>query len=234
VVAGCAAVQLVLVAVIAARQPTDGGLAVAAALVLAPVGIAAAALTADRLASGWFPACAAVVYVLLPFLANRFVLGPHRAAFDRHALPALVGVQETGLLAVGAAAAVLAATAPELAAAAAGAVVLVAALVARSPGALGDVKPMLHETAWSTALPEWLAVATIAAVVLRRPLLGAGIGCFAAAVTLYASHRLGGEASFWRALAPLVPLGAVLVSSLWLLVPPLPWRLRRDARPASS
>jgi hypothetical protein len=112
--------------------------------------------------------------------------------------------------------------------------VLVAALVARSPGALGDVKPMLHETAWSTALPEWLAVATIAAVVLRRPLLGAGIGCFAAAVTLYASHRLGGEASFWRALAPLVPLGAVLVSSLWLLVPPLPWRLRRDARPASS
>ncbi|HEY0416548.1 MAG TPA: hypothetical protein VGC78_09195 [Gaiellaceae bacterium] len=229
--AACAAAQVLVVIAVAATQPTSGTAAVVAAVVLAPIAVAGVAATAARFADGAFPVAAAAVYVLLPFAANRFVLGPYRASFDRDALPALVGTQHTGWLAIGVGAVVLAAILPERVAAAAGAAVLVAAAVVWSPGALGDVQPLLHETAWSVAFPEWLLVATIAAVVLRRPLLGAAIGSFAVAVLLRASHHAGGVGSFWSAFAPLAPLGAVLVSGVWLLVPRV--RLARARRPAS-
>jgi len=201
------------------------------AVVLAPVAVAAVAATAARFADGWFPVAAAAVYVLLPFLGNRFVLGPHRSAYDHHALPTLLGVQHTGLLAIGIAGAVLAAVLPARMAAAAGAAGLVAALVAWGPGSLGDVQPFLHETAWSVAFAEWVVVATIAAVVLRRPLLGAALGCAAVAAVLRAAHHTADVGAFWRTFAPLVPLGGVLVSALWLLVPRL--RPAGARRPAS-
>jgi hypothetical protein len=172
-----------------------------------------------------------VVYVLLPFLANRFVLAPSRGAFDREALPTLVGTHHTWLLAAGVAALVLAAVLPERAIAAAGMAALVAALVVWGVGKLDGAQTLLHETGWSVAFPEWLLVATIAAVLLRRPLLGVGLGCYALAVVLRATHHADGVGPFWGALAPLAPAGAVLVSALWLLVP----RLRPAAarRPAS-
>lgn len=227
----CTAAQLVVVAATAAAEPSSGTAAVVVAILLAPVAVAAVATTAARLADGRFAVAAAVVYVLLPFLGNRLVLGPYRNAFDRHALPALVGTQATWLLGVGVAAALLTAVLPELVAAAAAAAFLVAALIAWSPSDVGALQPFLHETAWSVAFPEWLVVATIAAAILRRPLLGGALGCFAVAVILRAAHHPLDDAGFWRSLAPLAPLGGVLVSSLWLLVPRL--RPARAGRPAS-
>ncbi|HZU20853.1 MAG TPA: hypothetical protein VE982_06515 [Gaiellaceae bacterium] len=227
----CVAAQIAVVAGTAAAEPTSGAAAVVAALLLAPVAVVVVASAAARLAGGRFPAAAATVYVLLPFLANRLVLGPSRGAFDRHALPALVGTRSTWLLALGIAAAALAAALPERAAAACGGAALVASLVVWSPSRLGALQPFLHETAWSVAFPEWLLVATVAAAVLRRPLLGAAVACFAVSVILRAAHHPLDGAGFWRSLAPLAPLGGVLLSSLWLLVPRLRPAFAR--RPAS-
>ena len=229
--AACAAAELLLVAAVAAKEPTSGALAVVAALVLAPVAVAAVAAVARRFAGGRFPIAAAVVYVLLPLAANRFVLVSSRTAFDKTALPTLVGTQHTWLLAVGVLAAVLAATQPERAAAVVGAAVLVASLIVWHAGRLGHVQTLLHETGWSVAFPEWLLVAAIVAAVLRRPYLGTALGCFALAVVFRAAHHAAEVGGFWSALAPLAPVGAVLVSSLWLLVPRL--RLAAARRPAS-
>ena len=229
--AACVAAQVAVVAAVAATQPTDGALSVVVALALAPVAVLGVAATAARLRDGAFPVAACATYVLLPFLGNRFVLGGYRSAFDRHALPALVGVQATAAFALGVGAIVAAALLPPRVTAAAGGVALVAALVAWPPGKLADLQPMLHETAWSVALAEWLLVATIVAVILRRPPLGIALGCLALAVVLRAAHQPLDDEGFWRALGPLAPAGGVLVSSLWLLVP----RLRpAAARQAAS
>jgi hypothetical protein len=227
VTAGAMAASVLVVVLVAATQPTSGALAVAVALVLAPVATFAAAVTAARFAGGWFPPAAAVVYVLLPLLANRFVLGVYRADFDAHALPALVGVQAPALLALGVVAGLAAAFLPARPAAALGVVALVAGVLAWGVGGLGDLQPMLHETAWSVALGEWLLVATVAAAVLRRPLVGVAAGGFVVAVVLRASTHSFGHAGFWRELAPAAPLAAVLLSALGLLVP----RLRPAAAP---
>jgi hypothetical protein len=229
-VAACAIAEIVVVAVTAATQPTSGALAVLAALVLAPVAVVAVARAAARFAGGRFPLAAAIVYVLLPFIGNRFVLGQYRAAYDRNALPALVGLQHTGLFALGVLAVAAAALAPERVAAAAGAVVLVVALVVWHPSGLGDVQPFLHETAYSVALPEWVLAASIVALVLRRPYLGAAVGCLAIAAVLRAAQQPLDDQGFWRELGVLAPLGAVLLSGLWLLVPRLrPARARTAA-----
>jgi hypothetical protein len=229
-VAVCALAQTILVLGVAATQPTAGGLAVAAAVVLGVVAVAAAAAAGARLAAGWFPVATAACVVLLPLLGNRFVLAPDRADYDRRALPALVGTQATGAFALGVLGIVLVAVLPELAVGALGVVVVVVALVVWSPGALGGVRPMLHEHAYSVALPEWLVVATIVAALLRRPLLGLGLGGLAVATILRAAHEPFAAAGFWRGLGPLAPAGGVLLASLWLLVP----RLRSAARPTPA
>jgi hypothetical protein len=223
---------VVVVAGIAATEPTDGALAVAVALVLAPVATFAVAVAASRFAGGWFPPAAAAVYVLLPFVAERFVLGPYRAGYREHALPALVGLQAPAAFAIGVLAALGAAFLPPRIAAALGAVTLVVSAVAWGLGGIGDLSPLLHETAWSVALAEWALLATVAAAVLRRPLLGGAIAAYALAVLLYASTRVYADAGFWRGLAPAAPLAAVLLTSLWLLVPrlrPARTSLRRAA-----
>lgn len=217
----CVVAQLLVVAVVAGQEPTSGPAAVVAALVLAPLAVLGVATTAARFAGSWFAVAAAAVFVLLPFIGNRFQLAGYRRPFDEHAFPALVGTQATWLLALGVAAVAVAAVLPERLAAALGAAGVLVAAIVWSPGALGDLKPLLHETAWSVALPEWLVVAAIAGAAFRRPYLGSALGCFAAVIILRAAHRPYDEAGFWRALAPLVPCGAVLVSSLWLLVPRL-------------
>jgi hypothetical protein len=226
----CVVLQLLAVVAVALREPRSGGVAVVAALLLAPLAVLGVATTAARFADGWFAIAASGVFVLLPFLTNRLLLAPHRSEFDRHALPALVGTQSTWLLAIGVAAVALAAFLPERVAAGAGLVGLAVAAIVWSPSALGDLQPLLHETAWSVAFPEWLLVATIAGVVFRRPYLGTALGCLAVAVVLRGAHQPDDNSGFWRALAPLVPSGAVLLSSLWLLVPRLrPAGVRRAA-----
>jgi hypothetical protein len=225
----CAIVQVAVVLAVAAKQPNAGAGAVVAAVLLAPVAVVAAAAAARRLAGGWFPLVAAAAVVLLPFLANRFLLARERADFDRHALPALVGTQATGVFALGVFAVVLVAVLPRTVAAAAGLAGVAAALAVWSPGALGDLKPMLHETAYSVALPQWLVVAGIAGAALRRPRIGIALGSVAVAAILRAAHQPQADAGFWRGLGPLVPAGGVLLASLRLLVPPL----RPQARPAA-
>jgi hypothetical protein len=226
----CGAVQLVVVVLVAAKQPTSGALAIVAALVLAPVAVAGVAVAAARLAGGWFGVAASVVLLLLPLVGHRFVIPVDRADYDRHALPALLGLHAPGMLALGVAAVWAIALLPERLAAGLGVVGLVVALVVWSPGALGDVKPMLHETAWSVALPQWVVVAAIAGATFRRPFLGIAFATAAAAVILRAAHEPYGHTGFgfWRALPPLVPVGAVLMSSLLFLVPHL------RARPAHN
>lgn len=225
----CAIVQVAVVLAVAAKQSNAGAGAVVAAVLLAPVAVLAAAAAARRLAGGWFPLVAAAAVVLLPFLANRFLLARERADFDRHALPALVGTQATGVFALGVLAVVLVAVLPRTVAAAAGVAGVAAALAVWSPAALGDLKPMLHETAYSVALPQWLVVAAIAGAALRRPRIGIALGSVAVAAILRAAHQPQGDAGFWRALGPLVPAGGVLLASLRLLVP----RLRPQPRPAA-
>jgi hypothetical protein len=217
--AACAAAQLLVVIAVAATQPTSGAVSVAVAIVLAPLSVLSVAAAAARLSRGRFPSAAAIAFVLLPLFANRFVLGPYRGAFDSHALPALVGLQATGWFALGVLLVAIVAVAPERIVAAAAAAALVAALFAWSPGALGDVRPMLHESAWSVALAEWVVAATIVAAVLRRPYVGVSLGCIVVAAILRASHQPYDDAGFWRALAPLAPAGGVLLASLSLLVP---------------
>lgn len=226
----CAIVQVAVVLAVAAKQPNAGAGAVVAAVLLAPVAVVAAAAAARRLAGGgWFPLVAAAAVVLLPFLANRFLLARERADFDRHALPALVGTQATGVFALGVFAVVLVAVLPRTVAAATGLAGVAAALAVWSPAALGDLKPMLHETAYSVALPQWLVVASIAGAALRRPRIGIALGSVAVAAILRAAHQPQGDAGFWRGLGPLVPAGGVLLASLRLLVPPL----RPQTRPAA-
>lgn len=223
--AACAVAELALVAAVAAKEPAGGAIRIVFALVLAPLAVAAVAALASRVAGGWYPVCAAAVYVLLPPVASRFMLVDFRGTFDRHALPALVGAQATGALAIGVAVVAAFVFLPRVGSAAAGVAVLIFALAFWGPDKLGGLEPMLHEEAWSVALPEWLVVASIVGVAFRAPALGAALGGFAVAVIVRASHHTVEPAGFWHALAALVPAAGVLVSSIGLLVP----RFRRAA-----
>lgn len=231
----CSAAQLLVVTLVSAKQPTSGTLAIIAALALAPVAVAGVAAAAARVAGTWFGVAAAVVLVLMPLIGNRFVIPVDRPDYDRHALPALVGLHTPGMLALGVAAVWAIALLPALVSAGLGVIGLAVALIVWSPGALGDVKPMLHETAWSVALPQWVIVATIAGAIFRRPSLGIALGGAAVTVILRAAHEPYGHTGFgfWRALAPLVPVGAVLMSSLLFLVPRLRTRPARDSLSAN-
>jgi hypothetical protein len=225
-VGALAAAELVVVALVAATQPTDGALSVVAALVLAPVAVAATAALAGRIGSDRFGVGAAAVYVLLPLLGNRYMLPTYRGTFDARALPPLVGVQHTLVFALGVAAAVAVVLAPRAFAAAGGALAFVVTAVVWQFAGVGQLRPGLHETVWSIAFIEWLLLAGILAALLRAPLLGLAVGGWLSAAILWGAHRGYGDAVFWRSLAVALPAGAVLLSSLALLAPRL--------RPAGS
>src|SRR5262245_58806892 len=89
----CSGAQILAVALVAASQPTSGTPATIAALALAPLAVAGVAASASRLGGSRFAVAAAALYVLLPFLGNRFELAPARTDFDHRALPALLGLQ---------------------------------------------------------------------------------------------------------------------------------------------
>ena len=218
--------DLVVVALVAATQPTDGVISVVAALVLAPVAIAATAALAARIGSDRFALGAAAVYVVLPLLGNRYMLPTYRGTFDTRALPSLVGTQHTLVLALGIAAAVAFLLAPKALAAAGGVLAFVVTAAIWQFAGVGQLRPGLHESVWSIAFIEWLLLAGILAALLRAPLLGLAVGGWLSAAILWGAHRGYGDAVFWRSLAVAVPAGAVLLSSLALLAPRL--------RPASS
>jgi hypothetical protein len=231
-VAALAVAALVVVALVAATQATDGTVSVVVALLLAPVAVGATARIGARIAGAHFAVAAAAVYVLLPLLANRFMLVDYRSTFDAHALPALVGVQHTWVFAVGVAAAVAIALLPRAFAAAGGALAFVIAAAAWQFAGIGRLAPAFHESVWSVTLLEWLLVAGILGALLRAPLLGLAIGGWLLAGVLWGAHRGYADAVFWQSLAAAVPAGALVLSSLALLVPRLRPAKRRAPAPS--
>lgn len=227
-----AAAALVVVGLAAATHhhaPLD----LVAALVLSPLAALAAGRLGRRVAGDRFGVATEWVYVLLPAFGYAYALGTYRHTFVHGGLPQFVGLHEPQWLALGVALAALAAVAPEASVAALGMIALVVALVVWGTAGLTGLWNGLHETAWSIAFAEWAFVAAVVGVAVRRPLLALGLGGWAAAVVVGASHAgYGGNGEFWRALAPAAPALAVLLTSIALLLP----RLRRapQARPAAD
>jgi hypothetical protein len=229
--AALVAAEVVVIAV-AHKEPTDGAVSVVAALVLAPLAVLSVNRTAARLATGWFPVLAAFVYVLLPLVATRFFLPGYRPIFERHALPALVGLQETWAFALGVVIVLALSILPRGVAAAGAVVLLVVAIVVWGFGDLGVWQPSVHETGWSVALPEWLLVASVLGAMLRSPAIGGALGAVIVATVLRATHHQYYTGDFWSAFGVAAPTAAVLVSSVALLVPPP--RRARVAPPAQA
>ena len=232
IAAAAVAAELVVIGV-AHEEPTGGAFAVVAALVLAPLAVLAVARAADRLAGSWFPPAAACVYAVLPLAATRLLLPEYRPVFNTNALPALVGLQSTWMLALGIVLVAAIAFAPWQVDAVGAGVLVVVALAAWGPGDVSHLPARLHESAWSVTLTEWLVVATVLGAMLRSPAVGGALGAVLVAAIMRASHHPFSDGSFWRELAPAAPSAAVLVSSLALLVPRLrPARRSADPAPA--
>ena len=145
------------------------------------------------------------------------MLGTYRSTFIHSALPDLVGLQGTAWFALGLAigtAALFRVAAPVLAVT--GLVLLVA-----SWDDLSGIRIGLHETAWSIAMLEWLALAGVVGAALRSPSRAAGLAGWLALAVGLAARRGYEDAAFWQTLSLAAPAIAVLLSSLWLLVPPL-------------
>lgn len=211
-----AAVALGLAVVTHHHAPFD----VVAAVVLAPAACIAAGLLGRRVAGHAHGTAAQWVYVALPGFGYAYALGTYRHTFVHGALPQLVGLHEPQWLALAVALAALAAFAPDRAVAALGVIALVVALATWGTAGLTGLRNGVHETAWSVAFGEWVFVAAVVGVALRRPLLALGIGGWAATVIVGAADAgYGGDGEFWRALAPAAPALAVLLTSIWLLLP---------------
>lgn len=225
------AAAIVVVALVAATQATDGVVSVVLALALAPIGVAATAVLGGRVGGDRFAVAAAAVYVVLPFLANRFMLPTYRGTFDAHALPALVGTQHTLVFALGTAAAVACVLLPRAVAAAGGVLAFVIAAAVWQFEGVGRLTPAFHESVWSVSLLEWLFVAGILGGLVRAPLLALATGGWLLAAILWGAHRGYDGAAFWRSLAIAVPAAALVLSSLALLVPRLRPARRRAVAP---
>ena len=215
--AALAIVEIAVVAVIGFAYGTDGPLATFVALVLAPAAVVLTWRLADRLAGARFADLAALLYVLLPALAAVTMLSTYRSTFLHRAVPHLVGLRGTGWFALGLAigvAALFRASAPVLA-------VTGLVLLVGSFGDLSAIRVGLHETAWSIAMLEWLALAGVVGAALRSRTRAAGLAGWLALAVALAARRGYDGAAFWQTLALAAPAIAVLLSSLWLLVPPL-------------
>jgi hypothetical protein len=212
-----ATAEVVVVARIAFAYGTDGPAATAAALVLAPVAVVLTWRLAERIAGPRFGDLAALVYVALPAIASASMLDTYRSTFLHRAIPHLVGLRATAWFVLGlaiAAAAIFRVTAPVLAVA--GLVLLVG-----SWDDLGLIRIGLHETVWSIAMLEWLALAGIVGAALRSRVRALGLAGWLALAVGLAARRGYDDGAFWQSLALAAPAIAVLLSSLWLLMPPL-------------
>ena len=209
--------EVAVVAAIGVAYGTDGRVSTLVALVLAPVAVLLTWRLADRLAGPRFADVAALVYVLLPVLASLAMLGTYRSTFLHRAAPDLVGLRGTGWFALGLAiggAALFRASAPVLA-------VIGLVLLAGSWNNLSAIRIGLHETTWSIAMLEWLAVAGVVGASFRLPTRAGGLAGWLALAVALAARSGYDDATFWQTLAVSTPAVAVLLSSLWLLVPPL-------------
>jgi hypothetical protein len=210
-----------VVAAIARAFGTDGTASTLGALALAAVAVLATAALGRRVAGERFAVAAAAMYVILPLLANRFMLGTYRSTFDHQALPDLVGLRATPWFALGVVVTAALAFAPRRPAAVAGAAAAVVALLTWGTGDLASIRGGLHETAWSITLLEWFLVAGVLGAARRNGWLAVALGGWLVALVVHAAHVGYNDAAFWQSLAAGAPAAALLLTSLLLLIPPL-------------
>lgn len=199
----------------------DGVVSLAAALALPAVTVPAVAGIGRRIDGRGFGVVAAATFVLLPFAALRYFLGTYHRTWLHTVVPGLLGLRATPWFLLGVALALAARFAPRTVFAGAGAAGAVVAVAVWGVGGLGGVQTGVHEAGWSVALLEWLPVAGFVGAARRSPLVAVGLGGWLAFFVLRASHHPVDDGSFWRALAPATPAAAVLLASIWLLVPSL-------------
>ena len=230
-----ATAEVVAVAVLAAARPNGGTGAVVVALVLAPVALWSVVAISERIAGTSFAVGAAVVYVLLPFVARLFFYGSFVAIYNRVVAPALVGLRAPAWFALGVGIALLVAIAPPRATGAVGVIALIAGLVAWGDTDWTTLYDNFHETAWSPTLLSLLPFACVLAVGLRRPWIAAALGGWIGFFILHGVQRSYPTGAFWLSLAAATPAAAVLLTSLALLVPRLgSAKAKAQAPPAGS
>jgi len=226
----CCCAAAIETAVVAKQIGSGGAADVAAALVLAAFTPFAVAVAARRIRDGWFPVFAAAMYVGLPLLALPYFFADYRHTYVHQALPWLVGLERPAVLASGLAIVAGTALAPRFLFAVSGLGAFIAALAVWGTSHVDDVRlGGLHETGWSLGVVEWLVLAGALGVILASPRIGIGLTGWLALLFLRATHEPYATGAFWRQLAAAAPAAAVLTSSIWLLVPPLP-RLRLPHR----
>ncbi len=158
-----------------------------------------------------------MVYVLLPALAASSMLGTYRSTFVHGAVPDLVGLRATPWFAAAVAIAIAASVLPVN-------FVLLAVgvpILTHGWGDLAAIRIGLHETAWSIAMLEWLIAASILGAWRRSWVRALGLAGWLAFAIGHAARQGYDGAAFWQSLAIATPAIAVLVSSLWFLVPQL-------------
>jgi len=213
--------SIVVVVLIAIATHHTKPLNLVLAIVIAPFACSATAIAAKQLGGSRFGFAASVVYVALPILGIAYSFSSYRHTFIHRALPELVGLEAPGWLALGVLLVGAIAIAPRLAFASAGVVASAVALSIWGVHALVGVRGGLHETAWSITLLEWLVVAGVVGAARRSLRLALSLGGILIFFALRAAHGGYDDGVFWRSLAPATPAIAVLISSLWLLVPRL-------------
>jgi hypothetical protein len=162
------------------------------------------------------------VCLVLPFAGRQAFYGSFLQVYDHDVMPALVGLRHTGWFALGIVAALAIAVVPERIAGIAGIVAAAAAAVAWIDVSWTHLYGDFHETTWSPTLLCYLPFAGVLGLATRRPWLAAAIGGWFAVLLLRGVNRPYYSGGLWLSLAAAVPAMALLLTSLALLVPPLP------------
>jgi hypothetical protein len=220
-VAAAAVLEIIVVVIIGVTTHHDGALSLLAAIVVAPLAIFFVWKLGTRLAGPRLGGAAAVVYIALPVLSRAYFLTSYRHTFVHASLPQLVGLEAPQSLAFGVLCVAFMAYAPRRLLGLAGFLALVSGLAIWGIGPLGDIRTGLHETAWSIAFIEWLVVASVIGAARRSPSLAVALAGTLSFFVLRGAHGGYDGGAFWRSLAPVMPVAAVLLTSLSLLVPRL-------------
>jgi len=225
-----AALNLLVVALIWAAGGAANIVSGIVALCLAPIAVWAVAEVAQRIdGSRNFALTAAAVYAVLPLIVWIYFLAPYRHFYFHKIAPSLVGLHSPAWFALGVGLVVASSRTPAFVLAAAGIVATTVAVSYWGTGPLHDVRNGLHETAWSIAFLTWLIVAGVAGAARRSPLLAVTVAGWLAFFVLRAAYAGYADGAFWHGIAPAMPAAALLLTSLWLLVP----RLRPGPAPAA-
>jgi hypothetical protein len=218
VAAAVATVVAVVIVAVSTHQTSAWHLVLA--IVIAPCACAASSAAGRRLGGSGFGIATSVVYSMLPLLGIAYSLTSYRHTFVHGALPALVGLESPGWLALGAAVALGLALLPKSLLGPVGVIAIFAAGAAWGLDPLTDVRNGIHETGWSVALIEWVFVAGVIGAATRSIRYAAALTGWLVLAVLRAAHGgYGSDGDFWRSLSLAEPAIAVLLTSLALLVP---------------